>query len=304
MALRGLVKGRYRSFSLITAFEDTPMAQLELLKAKKPHQTFGLPWSFTGYPAQQPMLRYMADRCLMQTKSQLFSHLAKFYDIYTQVLTSLAAGDIAPVADCLEDNLRVKLEFLLKDLKKDGKSIVVRTNQDFAKEFPKPIINVHDAVIYRGLSHKRTENEYMDNYHVFTDKDLGLVCFTHYHLSEQYAYVDQKRMQNLLNRNSLCLMQFLVHLKTGTQLEIVGRDKQAISKYDKDYTFGQEWIFESQLVPPPPMKNEDKCENYMEWIVKHQVGPWRVADMAEFMQGNPLTIKAPPKIVEEKTAQA
>jgi len=301
MALRGLVKGRYRSFSLITSFEDTPMAQLDLLKSRKPHETYGLPWSFTGYQAKQPMLRYMADRSLLQSKSTLFSHLAKFYEIYTQVLNALAAGDTSPVSDLLEDNLRLKLEFLLKDLKKEGKSLVLQTNSDFQRQQPKPVINVHDAVIYRGVSHKRTENEYMDNYHVYTDKDFGLVCFTHYHLSEQYAYVDQKRMETLLKRNSLCLMQFLVYLKTPVQVGIVGRDRKEVAKYDKDYTFGQEWIFESQMQPPPPLKNEDKCENYLEWIAKHKVTTWKVADMAEFMKGNPLAIKAPPK--EEAKAQ-
>lgn len=295
MALRGLISRSCRSFSLISSFEDTAVERLDQLRNKIKHETYGLPWSFTGYPSKQPMMRYMPDRNLIQNKLSIMAYLAHFYSMYTQVVTALAAGDLTPVSDLLEDNLRLKLELRLKELHREGKSLVVKENLDYVRDNPKPVVNVHDAVIYRGLSHKRSENEYMDNYHVYTDKDLGLVCFTHQHLSEQYAYVDQKRLEGLLQRNNWCLLQYLVHLKTPLQLYLVGNNKKTVSEYDKRYTFGQEWIFESQMSPGPPMKNEDKSESYMEWIVKHTATTWRISDMAEFMQGNPLTIKAPPK---------
>ena len=47
-------------------------------------------------------------------------------------------------------------------------------------------------------------------------------------------------------------------------------------------------IFESEMTPPPKWKSKYKSENFSEWLTKYSFDKWRIADIDNFMFGNPL----------------
>ncbi len=42
---------------------------------------------------------------------------------------------------------------------------------------------------------------------------------------------------------------------------------------------------------PKEFKSYYKMENYMEWLAKFKLGQWKIVDIDNYMQGNPLIIK-------------
>lgn len=47
-------------------------------------------------------------------------------------------------------------------------------------------------------------------------------------------------------------------------------------------------LFETQMKAPPQFKSDYKLENYMEWLGKFNFGVWKMADLDNWNQGNPL----------------
>jgi hypothetical protein len=45
------------------------------------------------------------------------------------------------------------------------------------------------------------------------------------------------------------------------------------------------------MIPPKDFKSYYKLENYMEWMGKFKMSKWKIADIDNFMLGNPLIIK-------------
>lgn len=49
------------------------------------------------------------------------------------------------------------------------------------------------------------------------------------------------------------------------------------------------------MVPPEKFKSFYKAENYMEWLGKFKFGTWKMVDLDNWMEGNPLIIKDSPR---------
>ena len=45
------------------------------------------------------------------------------------------------------------------------------------------------------------------------------------------------------------------------------------------------------MKPPQKFKSNYKLENYMEWLGKFNFGVWKMADLDNWMKGNPLIIQ-------------
>lgn len=42
------------------------------------------------------------------------------------------------------------------------------------------------------------------------------------------------------------------------------------------------------MIPPDKFKSENKLENYMEWLGKFNFGIWKMVDLDNWCNGNPL----------------
>lgn len=282
----GKISRRFSINSLSYLLEETQFQKLQRLKGPK-EDTWGLPWSFKGAQEAEPSLRYLADRLFIWNKVQVPQLIQEFFDTYEAVLRSLEKQTLEPVEDLFEERLRTELLMMIGQIKQQGRSIVLEESEYYTEEDRSPVVNIIDALMYRGLNVKRDLNEPVENYHVFFDKEIGVVCFTHAELSDPRAYVNQDRIKNLHARNRMTSMQLLVSFKTPYLLHVKDSEK-TLSKYSDNYTFIQNWVFETQCEAPPAFTNEAKAETYMEWMSKFKPGVWKISDMNGMLLNNPL----------------
>jgi len=287
----GKIYRRFSINSLSLLLEETPFQKLKRLKATQ-EDTFGLPWSFKGAEEAEPDLRYLADRLFIWNKIPVPKLIQEFYDMYEAVLKSLEKQTLEPVEDILEERIKSELLMRIGQMKQQGRSILLEESEHYTEEDKTPVVNIIDALMYRGLYLKRELNEPLESYHVFYDKEVGVACFTHLDLSDPRAYVNQDRIQNLHARNRLTSLQLLVSFKTPYLLHVKESD-QILSKYPENYTFLQNWVFETQCEPPPKFTNESKAETYMEWMAKFKPGAWKISDMNGILLNNPLVKNKP-----------
>lgn len=51
-------------------------------------------------------------------------------------------------------------------------------------------------------------------------------------------------------------------------------------------------MFESELITPEKYKKRRLSENYQEWLMKFRFGKWVLADIDNYLKGNPLFLFA------------
>jgi hypothetical protein len=276
---------RFSSLLLSRFVEEKPIEKLRRLSRELP-ETWGVPWDFAGVQEKPSNLRYLPDRLFIENKVNAGGLLTSLYKQFEQVLQAFAASDLDSVSDRIDPRLKAKLEAMLSSLTASGRKVQAR--QDSAG-FPdnKPTVNFVDGLIVRGLSTDRDKNAFLSKYHVFTDSLVGVTCFTHLDIQSPYAYVDQVRLEELFKTNRQSLLQLLLYIKSPWKLDVY-EGEQEVSKYSEQYSWGQEWTFECMLEQPAWMTDENKTESYLEWIAKFNLGAFKVAEINEVLDGNPL----------------
>jgi hypothetical protein len=88
---------------------------------------------------------------------------------------------------------------MLEEIDRKGQRIYVTEDENFPDE--KPTLNAVDGLMFRGVSINREENDAVAKYHVYSDPNIGVVCFTHYDLQNYLGYMDQINMEELHKRN-------------------------------------------------------------------------------------------------------
>jgi len=278
---------RWFSISNLTySFDETAVDRMRRLNEAK-EETFGLPWSFKGVPEKEVNLRFLADRMLIQNKIPVTKVLSQFYEIFEKVMSTINSPDLSEIKHLLEPNLYNALTYSLQNLKAQGISLKSEVHEDFPDSSGKPTLDITDAVVYRGVNVNRENNDHLDKYHVYNDSDLGVVCFTHLDLSNPLAYVNQAHIEDLHSKNRQTLVQCLVSIKSPWKIKLY-KENQEVSEYTSEYTYKQQWIFESQCLQPEWVTNENKHESYMEWMAKFKPETWIVTDMNDMLNANPL----------------
>lgn len=257
---------------------DKALRKAELKKTEP------FPWNFNGVENREAYMRLLPDRVFNYNKISYPSILQPMWLVYENVLNCLGQMDISPVKDDLEKNLYDSLNVLIGTMKQEGKSFRLEKNLELGQE--KPVVNISDSIIYRGLNVDRSLNKSLKDYHIYFDKDLGTVFFTDHELSDPFGYIDQEKMKRLHSVNRQMILQVLLHIKSPYKLKIYKDDKE-ISEY-KDYTYNQMCMFETQCLEPKVKVKDEKNESYYEWMGKFQPTKFLMADMNDFMQFNPL----------------
>ena len=83
-------------------------------------------------------------------------------------------------------------------------------------------------------------------------------------------------------------MRMLVYQKSPLRIKVFKPNGQEILVDPNMYTWEHIALYETQMVPPADFKSFYKLENYMEWLGKFQFGVWKMVDLDNWMQGNPL----------------
>ncbi|CAG9314541.1 unnamed protein product [Blepharisma stoltei] len=276
---------RFGISSLMYLFEESIIERYQRLQ-QKPEDTFGLPWTFKGESEKPANFRYACDQMIIRNEISVPKLVTGFYHDFEKVLKAIGNNALNEVEDLLNPSLYKHLERTLGTLKQSGKRVELHKTKDFPDESGRPTVNVIDAVLYRGLSVNRAENPPLESFHVASDVDLGIFCYTHKDLSDRFAYVNQARMEELHAKNRMTIIQCLAWIKSPWMLKVFD-DKGEVSQYPSDYSYVQQWIFESQCVQPPWMKREDKLESYLEWMTKFKPDKWAISGMNDYF--DPLT---------------
>ena len=213
--------------------------------------------------------------------------MTSFYDQFDEIIKCIGNMDISPVKHLLEARLYDNLNVEFGLLKQESKSIKLFSDPNFQED--KPTLNICDALVYRGLSIDRSLNKSIIDYHVYYDENIGVACFTDNLLSNPLGYLDQAKMEELHAKNRQTILQLLVWIRSPYMIRL-HKDSEDISPY-KNYTYNQQWVFESQCVQPNWMTKEEKSESYLEWMGKFIPEKFIVSDMNDFMSINPFTTK-------------
>lgn len=271
--------------SLGFAFEESRFDKYQRqLREKNTQKSI---WSFKGIEEKEPNIRFLADRMMLVNKISIHQMISDFYSQFSEILECIGKMDISPVKDLIEPRLYSNLNLDFAMLKSESKNLSLVVDPEFADA--KPTVNIVDSLVYRGLSTDRDSNKSISDYHVFFDESIGIACFTDNLLSDPMGYLNQQGMEELHAKNRLTLVQFLVWVKSPFMLK-VHKDGKEITEYI-EYTHNQQWVFESQCIQPQWMKKEEKNESYLEWIGKFKPEKFRVADMNDFLNLNPLVSK-------------
>ena len=242
------------------------------------------PWSFKGIENREPYLRLLSDRILTYNKINPGSMLQAQWFIYEQVLKCLGEMDISPVKDDLEKNLYDSLNVLIGTMKQEKKYFKLEKSEMYEND--KPIVNISDSIVYRGLNIDRSLNKTLKDYHIYFDKEIGVVCFTDNELSDPYGYLDQVKMHRLHAVNRQLIFQVLLWVRSPYVLRMFEGDVEV--NQEKEYNFTQLCLFEAQCEEPKGKVKEEKSENYLEWMGKFKPGKFVLADLNDFLQFNPL----------------
>lgn len=242
------------------------------------------PWSFKGIENREPYLRLLSDRILTYNKINPGSMLQAQWFIYEKVLKCLGEMDISPVKDDLEKNLYDSLNVLIGTMKQEKKYFKLEKSEMYEND--KPIVNISDSIVYRGLNIDRSLNKTLKDYHIYFDKEIGVVCFTDNELSDPYGYLDQVKMHRLHAVNRQLIFQVLLWVRSPYVLRMFEGDVEV--NQEKEYNFTQMCLFEAQCEEPKGKVKEEKSENYLEWMGKFKPGKFVLADLNDFLQFNPL----------------
>lgn len=271
--------------SLMGHFEESAIERFQKLKDLKREETYGLPWTFEGETLKEASMRFASEQMLVKNNISKPNLMRELYQIYDSVLKATGEDRLEDVKDSLEPRLYLHLTQALANLKASGKRVDLEIDDNFPEESKRPTVNSIDSILYRGLKVMRDLNPPINDHHLSTDIDIGLLIFTHKDLSNRFAYVNQARIEELHANNRQTIFQILLWVKSPHKLRVLEGDK-LISVYSGDYTYTQQWIFESQCTNPPKLKNENKTENYIEWMIKFKPEKWIVTGMHDFI--NPL----------------
>ena len=272
--------------SLGYAFEESKFDRYSRLQHSKTSPKFF--WSFQGIESREPNIRFLADRMLITNKITFQELLSGFHAHYSEILDCICKMDISPVQHLLEPRLSQNISIALGTLREESKSLQLFSSPDFPDD--KPTLNIVDSLVYRGLSIDREANKSILDYHVYYDEHIGVACFTDHLLSNPMGYTDQAAMEELHHKNRQTVLQMMVWIRSPVMLRVF-KDGEDVSGYNKEYTYNQQWVFESQCTQPQWMKKEEKNESYLEWMGKFRPEKFIVTDMNEFMNINPLCHK-------------
>jgi hypothetical protein len=96
---------------------------------------------------------------------------------------------------------------------------------------------------------------------------------------------------SIKERNRKIVLRVYMFLKHPYQLEMIKNESVNLIEYPNNYTYNHLAIFENQL--EAPHHTYLIYNNFESWLLKHKLNPegWRLADVDNFMKGNPFFIK-------------
>mmetsp|Transcript_29377 Transcript_29377/g.33545 ORF Transcript_29377/g.33545 Transcript_29377/m.33545 type:complete len:342 (-) Transcript_29377:133-1158(-) len=283
--LRKKPKFIYEHISGIKRNKNSPSTQFK-------EEYLDLPWNFDGYPAYEVQTRYLSDRIFDQNtihKNVILYHLER---VYMGVWRAILNRRYDVLEEYLEEKLYTKLKTKLEKLDDSPFDIRFEADRTGGEDGLGVIQNLrmYDAHLIRGVSPTREENLDRGEYHFYDDlNDFGLVIYSPHNVSDPKNFVHKEVYDKIFEQSRAIIFRAFVQIETPYKLHIVDRKtEEKLERYPTEYNWSHAVLFETQMKPPPAFKSFTKVETYMEWIAKHTFGAWKIADMDEYMEWNPL----------------
>lgn len=161
---------------------------------------------------------------------------------------------------------------------------------DFGAPIPS-LAETLDAMIFRGLSSNRKENGKISDYSIWKDQDdMGLTMFTPKKLQDPLNF-REKVSETFYDDYKKAVLRILLRIKSPLLLKVYDAEGKEVFVPTKKQTWSHVALFESDLIPAPFLKSKTKLENLQEWLMKYQLGKWKLVDSDNFMLGNPLFLE-------------
>ena len=105
-------------------------------------------------------------------------------------------------------------------------------------------------------------------------------------------FVDPEDNKKAYKDHSVAMVRLLVSIKTPLCLNVFAPNSTEPLKLDDSLsTWEHLCLFETQLVATDFLKSSYRLQTYLEWLGKFRFGKWQLADMDNWMEGNPLVLK-------------
>eukprot|EP01016_Furgasonia_blochmanni_P052771 TRINITY_DN8453_c0_g1_i5.p1 TRINITY_DN8453_c0_g1~~TRINITY_DN8453_c0_g1_i5.p1 ORF type:complete len:327 (-),score=54.60 TRINITY_DN8453_c0_g1_i5:287-1267(-) len=235
----------------------------------------------------------MTERIFAQHRLPKQVILNYIYKIYNGVLNAMSDGDTEFLNEYCEAHFSKRIQESLKQLKDKG--ITIKLHNDVTGEGGVPVgvkTEFLDAIMVKGLSWDRDLNGSQKDYHKWTDiEEMGLFVFTPHTLTNPENFIDPETNKKIYEGSDKVVLRAFVKIRSPLRFKVLDPLNALDKSFEHDFTWDHVALFETQMKPPPKFRNENKLENFMEWLGKFKFGAWKMADLDDFMLGNPLVVK-------------
>lgn len=253
-----------------------------------------LPYKLYGTSAKaEKKAGYIGDRIFIYHKIPrefVYSHLNK---IYAGFLHSIASRDEEFLREYTEANFCKRLFDSLDKLKSKGYTIKCETDLTGKKGEPIiPKMDFIDLAVIKGLNVDREQNKEETAYHKWVDiEDMGLAIYTPHEFADPNNFIDPNKNKTMYDDYAKVVFRVLATVESPLKLVITRPDGTEIKIDEETSTYSHTALFETQMKSPEKFTSSYKLENYMEWLGKFKFGVWKIADIDNWMLGNPLITK-------------
>lgn len=109
-------------------------------------------------------------------------------------------------------------------------------------------------------------------------------------------FINPEQNKRMYDDQNTAMCRFLVKVQTPYILKVFDPEGEEIKLEESLNTWEHLCLFESKMNPAEHLKSKYKLQNYMEWLgkkiflflAKFKFGKWIMADMDNWMEGNPL----------------
>ena len=116
-----------------------------------------------------------------------------------------------------------------------------------------------------------------------------MLVYTPLSITKPENFIDPEANKNAYKDQNVAMIRVLASVKTPIGLQVFAPDSEQPLKLDDSLsTWEHLCLFESQLVPSDFLKSSYRLQTYVEWLSKFKFGRWQLADMDNWMEGNPL----------------
>jgi hypothetical protein len=197
---------------------------------------------------------YMPERVMSYYRIHPTTITDYLLKIYKASLYSIVDRNTAYMDEYWEAGLKEKVLKSLEVAREKGYNLKITEDKKFAEEMNESC-RIVDAVMVRGLSIDRSENEGPSQYHRYAeDKEFGLITYTPLYLTnDNERFADPEANKTIYKGYEKMLMRLLLLVKTPVRLTV-----PELPIPEELNTYEHLVVIENEMVAPPHLESRYK----------------------------------------------